>query len=660
MNRKYIDAFFCGLSVFIVMIVMYFAQFFASWQDVASDKLFLPRKPHPDIVIIKIDDESIQSIGRWPWDREIHGRLLRMIKPYASVIGIDVTFSESSTEKSDELLVQAIKESNKVVVPVEVSFSHIQDNQIGIANMLFPISSIQNVSSLGIVNMIPDRDGITRVTPIKMDTKGIKSIQNFSIEILKKYYANKKDISHEKELKNIPTSNGYMRIRYIGKPQTYPMYSFADVLNGKINPSIFTGKIILIGSTASNLHDDQLTPVSEGVPMSGVEIHANVIQTILDKRYLIEESSFLSIITMGIVSVGFALLVVAMPVLYSIFALVFILFSYVVYVITSFDQGIIRTIIYPIFSLISVYVIIVIYKYYVENKNKRFIKRVLSYYVSDAVMQEILAKPEKLKLGGERREISVLFSDIAGFTSISEKTEPEVLATLLNNYLTRMTHVIFENKGVVDKFIGDAVMAFWNAPVDLKDYAFYACKTAIEMQKEIENISMDWKPYGGEGLCVRIGINTGEMVVGNMGSEMRFDYTLLGDNVNLGSRLESINKNYGTTIIISQSTYELVKNKVFARCLDTVAVKGKEKGIVIYELRGLGKPDEEEARYLELFEKARLTYHKGQFDDALKQFKQIVKQYPDDRTAHLYVERCEQYIIEKPINWDGVYHSKVK
>jgi len=296
----------------------------------------------------------------------------------------------------------------------------------------------------------------------------------------------------------------------------------------------------------------------------------------------------------------------------------------------------------------------------VENKQKRFIRKALSYYLSESVMREVLSNPKKLSLGGERKEITVLFSDIAGFTTISEKLAPETLAQLLNQYLTRMTNIVFTQVGVLDKYIGDAVMAFWGAPLTQKEHALMACTAAIRMQEEIAIIQADWKKIDIEKFDVRIGINTGDMVVGNMGSDLRFDYTLLGDNVNLGSRLEGINKEYGTHIIISQSTYDQVKDKVIARRLDTVAVKGKAKGVTIYELRGLGVPGEEEKGFLDTFEKARALYHEGKFKHALSAFEDMHKHFSHDEPTNVYIKRCKELADHPPRDWDGVYHAKNK
>jgi adenylate cyclase len=271
-----------------------------------------------------------------------------------------------------------------------------------------------------------------------------------------------------------------------------------------------------------------------------------------------------------------------------------------------------------------------------------------------------LNNPEKLKLGGERQELTVLFSDIAGFTTISEKLPPEQLVHLLNQYLTKMTNLVFEHQGVLDKYIGDAVMAFWGAPVEQSDHALKACQTALAMQEEVQRLKTEWHKEGIPDFDVRIGINTGEMIVGNMGANTRFDYTLIGDNVNLGSRLEGINKEYGTHIIIAQSTYTEAREHIVARKLDTVAVKGKSQGIVIYELIGLKSNYTGSLKFVEQFEAARSQYEKGKFKHALELFTALHEEYSVDFATNLYIERCEELIKNPLKDWDGVFHAKNK
>ncbi len=654
MPKKYIHALLIGVVFSVSFSLLFYLHYFESWQLRFSDSFFQSRPPNKNIAIIAIDDRSIQAIGRWPWDRSVHAKLIEYLGNVPKVIGYDVSFPEpSKDQKQDEILRLALAKTGNVVLPITAKSPQVGEKEVFIKDELWPIQQFAEVADAGLVNQHTDVDNITRQTDFTISALDNKNVENFSEKILKRYL-------QQTQLPFVPTDHGLLRINFVGKPGTFPVFSFIDVLNKNVSLDEFLNKIVFVGSTASDLHDNLSTPVSRGVPMSGVEVHANIIQTILERKFLYTDSQLVTILTIFVLCIICSLLFAWLGIIPSIFILFGIVFSYIIYTIFSFDNGFIRNIVYPALSILTVFVAQLVYKYFVENKQKRFIKKALSYYLSESVMQEVLSHPGKLTLGGSRKEITVLFSDIAGFTSISEKIPPETLAHLLNQYLTRMTNIVFNQSGVLDKYIGDAVMAFWGAPLDENKHALLACTAALKMREEIERIKQDWKKFGIDDFDVRIGINTGDMIVGNMGSDLRFNYTLLGDNVNLGSRLEGINKEYKTHVIISGSTYEQVKDEVIARPLDIVAVKGKAKGVSIFELRGLGQALGKEKEFLDKFEKARQFYHFGNFKKALFEFKEIYKHSSHDGPTKIYIKRCEEYIELPPEKWDGVYHATAK
>lgn len=621
---KLLSGAFIGLCIFLFLSMCSIIGLFGTWQNRLSDTLFTQGQAREDIIIIGIDDKSIQELGRWPWERAVHAELLaKLAQAQPKVVGIDISFLENSDQKNDEALVKAIGnlKNTKVVLASEVSESRV----------LEPIEMLQEVASSGYVNTIPDEDGITRKVNLWTGESS-----SFAFEIAKIYDQNL-------------SGSQNARINFAGSPGSFKTYSYSDVLNGGVNLDEFRDKIILIGATAPDLHDDQNIPLN-GSKMTGVEIQANIIQTILNGDPLTTEDSLITILTIFIISVGLSTILIFVSPVITIIALVAIALLYIIYVIFAFDQGTIRNIIYPLLSLGIVGISNIIYKYLTESKAKKFIRRAFSYYLSESVLQEILEHPEKLKLGGERQNLTVLFSDIAGFTSISEKMEPQELSEMLNKYLTKMTNIVFKYDGVLDKYIGDAVMAFWGAPLKLPNHALSACITALEMQEEMKNFDFS----------IRIGINSGDVAVGNMGSHQRFDYTLIGDNVNLGSRLEGINKIYGTKIIISEGTYKMVSDKVTARLLDRVAVKGKKEGVAIYELIKLGKPTTKQKMFLTEFEKARILYEKREFKKSLQLFRTFAKKYPSDEPTKMYLQRLQELIADPPEDWDGVYHAKSK
>ena len=469
---------------------------------------------------------------------------------------------------------------------------------------MLPIPALRSQAKAGIVNINPDQDGVTRKITAKFVAEDTSVYNHFAVEILKTYYENK-GVSLKK-LNEIPQHDQFIKVNYAAPPESFKRFSFSEVLDGSVVPANFTDKIVLIGATAPDLHDEQLTPLSNGVQMPGVEIHANAIQTILEEKYLFPETDEAAAVTMTAVVIILTAVLIFLPILPAIVISLITIVAYILYCIFSFDNGVVRNIVVPPLAIFATGTANIVYKYFVESRQKRFIKKAFSYYLSSDVLSEILSSPKKLKLGGQRAEITVLFSDIAGFTSISEKIAPEKLVSILNSYLTRMTKIVFDNRGVLDKYIGDAVMAFWGAPLPTRNHALLACKTALEMYQEMAEVRREWNEYGVKDFDIRIGVNSGEMAVGNMGSDMRFDYTLLGDNVNLGSRLEGINKEYKTKIIISENTYKQVRDNVVARKLDKVAVKGKTAGVTIYELRGFSPASAKEKEFLKDFENANL------------------------------------------------------
>jgi CHASE2 domain-containing sensor protein/class 3 adenylate cyclase len=617
-----------GVLIFIILSMLFMLGLFSSWQEKLSDTLYTEQKSPDNIAVIAIDDKSIQEIGRFPWDRSVYAKFLTLLsqnKINPKVIGIDISFLEKSNDKADAALANSIKNLKNTKVVLASEYNN--------GNLIEPIGLFKAVSQIGFVNTVSSPDGITR----KFNPVINKSLYSFSYKIAQNY--------SDKSLFTYPN----MRINYVGKKGSFHTYSFSDVLNGQIDPKIFEGKIILIGATAADLHDDEATPTSAKMP--GVEIQANIIETLIKNNAKENEIAILTLLTIFIFSVfGSIIFVFLPPIAVVISSVVFGIF-YILYVISSFDAGVIRNIIYPLLALIFAAIANIIYKYVTESAAKKFIRKTFSYYLSESVLNHLLNNPHKIKLGGERKELTVLFSDIAGFTSISEKLQAHELAELLNNYLTKMTDIVFKYDGVLDKYIGDAIMAFWGAPNEVKNHALNACITALEMQKKIsENFDF----------TARVGINSGEMVVGNMGSNQRFDYSLLGDNVNLGSRLEGINKMYGTKICISQSTYDLVKDDVTVRKLDIVAVKGKNTGVPIYELIHMRKETKKEKEFLVGFEMARALYEKGKFKNALLEFKKFNKKYPKDPTSPIYIDRIKELIETPPSQWDGVYHATSK
>ena len=581
MFKKYLAGFSISLLIGLILSLLFSLGFFVSWRYKLIDKFFLQDELSNEIIIIAIDDESLQKLGRWPWERNIHANLIDKIGEQKPIlIGLDVNFSEESGSLLDAILAKSIKNAGNVVLPIEMELI-VKENKFISQKILFPIEIIkESALEVGMTNTPPDQDGIFRKLPINISSQEGNQYSAFSF-ILAKLYSQKKGIN----LPEIPVDQkDRMIINYSGRPGTFKTIPAIDVMEEKIESDLLKDKIILIGATAPDLHDEQLVPVSYGRLMSGVEIHANAIETIIKNKFLKYPDLKWQIIIFISLALILGLILVSFKIILGSFLA---LASLIIYLITSliiFDQGIILDIFYPIIIFILIYLAIVFYRYLIEKKEKLKIKNTFSRYVSSDVINEILSNPNKLKLGGEKKELTILFSDIRGFTTISEKLSPEELVNLLNQYLTLMTDIIMESGGVVDKYIGDAIMAFWGAPLREPAHAKKACQVALEMIKKLEKKRKDWRKEFGVDLNIGIGLNTGKVIIGNMGSEKRFDYTVMGDSVNLASRLEGLTKNYQTEIIISQFTKDKIGSNFTFKYLDKVAVKGKEEKVEIYQL----------------------------------------------------------------------------
>jgi len=518
----------------------------------------------------------------------------------------------------------------------------------------------------GFFNTLPDSDGSNRWAPLvvalgenyysSLAVSMVCSYLDFPVLSLnlESYGANSIGIGE----KTIPTNeSGQLLINYLGPPRTFPHYSVADILSGTIPPDTFRDKIVLVGATAVGIYDLRVTPFSSTFP--GVEIHATVIDNILHENFL-THSSFIRMIDVGaIILFGLimGLLVSRLrPISGMASALLIIAVFIAMNFLAFFRFNVWLNLVYPLTTMMMIYLGITIYHYFKEEQEKKKIRSAFQYYLTSSVINEMLKNPGKLKLGGDRRNLTVLFSDIRGFTTISEKMTPEELIMLLNEYLTAMTNQVFYYDGLLDKYMGDAIMAVFGAPLDQPDHARRACLTALAMMRELRRLQNKWEAEGRPVFDIGIGINSGEMVVGNMGSAMRFDYTVMGDMVNLGSRLEGANKEYGTNIIISELTYNHVKDTICCREIDSVRVKGKTRPVRIFELLGEKKDEPGYQNLIKVFATGLTLYRDGKWDDAIAAFQDACKIKHDDFVSTTYIERCKTLKQHPPAHpWNGVF-----
>ncbi len=582
--KKYKTILIILLIISALVCLLFSLGFFISWRNKFTDKLFIQSNPRKEIIIVAIDNNSLQKLGRWPWDRKIQARLIDKINEYKpEVIGFDVNFPEESYEEADVKLEQAIISAGNVILPIEVELK-IEKNKTVASSFLFPIEKIKNVAiGLGITNTPPDQDSVFRKLPTIIYDKSGQKHPVFAVAIADFYLKNKNFYSPTM----LTDKKGNMIINYVGKPGTFTIISAVDVINGEIKTNVLKNNIVLVGATAPDLHDEQITPVSAGRPMSGVEIHANAINTILNNDFLRPLNIYAQLAIFIFLIFSVSLVLMLFRIINSSIITAVILIIYLIASLVAFEKGIIFDLFYAILTIVLTYLVVVVWKYIAEYKEKQQMKNVFSHYVSPEVIKEILADPNKLELGGEKKELTILFSDIRGFTTISENLPPEKLVQLLNKYLGAMSDLIMESNGVVDKYIGDAIMAFWGAPVKQPNHAQLACETALRMISVLNEKQNEWRKKFGVELRIGIGINTGQAIIGNMGSSKRFDYTIIGDSVNIASRLEGLTKQYGVPIIISDCVKNQAGDKFLFRYLDKTTVKGKKEAIEIYELVGL-------------------------------------------------------------------------
>lgn len=454
---------------------------------------------------------------------------------------------------------------------------------------------------------------------------------------------------------------GRVLINYRGPRETYHYNSIADVVNHKCKPGTFRDKIVLVGASATGIGDLR-TPPYGGIDYPGLEVHANVIDNMLNNGFLIrgahqEILDLLLILIFGI-PLGTAMALVSPRWMW--FGLALLLpFGFLIYV--SFVRGYWLNFTLPAGTLTANVMLVSLYRALVEEKEKRKVRSAFGQYLSPEVIRRLLVNPQLVE--PRKTEITVMFSDIRGFTTISEKLDAQDLALFLNGYLSDMTRIVFDTQGTLDKYIGDAVMAFWGAPFEEPDHAANACSASLAMMKTVRAMQKQWEAEGKPKLDIGIGLNSGPASVGNMGSALRYGYTALGDTVNLSSRLEGLNKEYGTHILVNESTYAEVKDDGFLfRELDIIRVKGKLQPVTIYELVGNLSELEHDPAYNELkqrlkdFAAARELYRKRDWEQAQHAFQEILNRTPDDGPSRMYWKRCQEYLFdEPPLGWDGVF-----
>ncbi|MBN1594327.1 adenylate/guanylate cyclase domain-containing protein [candidate division FCPU426 bacterium] len=601
-----------ALFMATLFVVLDYFGFGITYENKMLDFRFMLREPagpslQDKIVIVAIDDQTLNTLKlRWPWPRSVFARAIdNLSKAGARVVAFDMIFSEPSGKelaRQDQVLGSAIIRSRSWIVLGSKFYA--KKTPVGLeTSYVAPIPKIDpGKTHVGYVNYWHDEDGIVRHAALLRKHQGTL-YQSFVLKILSRYHNIKEPgvILAEQQLTYGPLKirverNAKLLINYRGGPGSFQIISFDNLLDGEVfkgllESGVFKDRIVLIGPTFLEAQDNHPTPYlrSGGGLTAGVEIHAHVLDTIMQQKYFVQANWAARWSIFYLMALFLALVGVRLRPGYSFLVLLAAIFIYggaaswlfmrLRWVLPMFT---------PMFMLtIGTYLPVLAYRLVTEERQSRFIKDAFARYVSPKVVEELVKNPEALQLGGKKQTVTVLFSDIRGFTSLSERLRPEQVVELLNEYFQTWTDIIFKYDGMVDKFIGDAVMAIFGAPVAHPDDPIRAVRAALDMKQALARLQERWRAEGKYTFNIGVGINTGEAIVGNMGSRQAMGYTVIGDTVNLASRLEGKTKDLEAFLLVSQRTYEEVKRLVAVREHAGIMVKGKAEPLTVYEVLGL-------------------------------------------------------------------------
>ncbi len=705
---KIISGVLIGLLAWGLVFLFYSGNILESYELKTYDQLCrlkADRSPAPeDVVLIVVDQNSLEAARKeginWPWPRQMYVPILHFCAAAgAKAVAFDILFTEPSSYgvEDDKLLAEALQANGQAFLPIFLSrqkrphppyekglldrssLTLKNDSEQDATPFLSSILPIQNLAEgargLGNVAIIPDSDGIYRRIPVvfsyqerwipSLGLAVFNHLRDRKTAVLEKNFLHLQDFSlpldsrqnfllfyyrPEKDFRRLSAFNVIQSSLALGEGRK-PLYP----------PETLRDKMVLVGFTAPGLFDLKPTPVSSVTP--GMSIHATLLTNLLHRDFRVRISPYLAVSLALVLALVMSVTVLLVP---GLWQLAVLLLAYggalVLLVFFSFLRNLWIDGVLLAFSLGLSLAMSSVFSYATEGRQKRQIKQAFSHYMSDLLVQDLLKHPEKLRLGGEKRVLTVFFSDLAGFTSMSEKLTPEAVVTLLNRYLTAMTDIILASGGIIDKYEGDAIMAFWGAPLPQEDHAVRACQAALENQARLVELRQEFIRTDLPPVHARIGINTGEMIIGNLGSSQRFDFTVIGDSVNLASRLEGAGKEYGTAILISEETYRQAQAAVEVRELDLLQVKGKQLPVRIYELMAQkGGLNPEQRRTCELFAEGLALYRNQNWEEAVRRFQQILELSPEDGPAKTFIHRCQTYKGNPPgPGWDGVYRLTTK
>ncbi|MDK2040954.1 CHASE2 domain-containing protein [Aliarcobacter butzleri] len=704
-----------SLSIFLSAIYIFFPSLPDSLDNRLRDYLFTIRGELPhnqNVVIVDIDETSIKSLGQWPWSRNKLAKILENLTlANVGIVGLDIVFAEEDRTSPHKIL-QNLKIYKKDVPNYDLEFANIVENSpvilgyqfdlvkkdntnakapqipaifiekdkpqdksylIEAYNTILNIPQIQDRAySSGFFNNIPDDTGIIRSVPLVISYDDT-IYPSLALEVIRVINNTQKVVVQydENGISNIvlddisiPTDRyGRMLINFRGAERSFKYISAIDIYNNSFDKSEIDGKIVLIGTSAAGLFDLRATPFDSIFP--GVEVHANIIDNILMQDFIYKASWLdgANILIIFVLSI-----IVVMLTTYTTFwanPIIFISFStsylFLVYNLL-FDYGIVLNILFPIATVLIASIMTTLFDYFYNIKKEEAIKAKFASKVSKNVMDDILKNIDKNEFSAKSKEVTIFFSDIRGFTNISEKLDAKELISFLNRYMQPMSEIIIKYQGTIDKFIGDAIMAYWNAPIDIKNHCDLALKASLEQLEALEKLNVELQKENLPKIDIGIGLNTGTVIVGEMGSSLRSDYTVIGDTINLGSRVESLCKYYDSKLNISNFTKDKLQEEYIFRFLDLVKVKGKNEPVEIWQVLGKGEAKESLKEELDLYHKAIEFYKNSDFINALEIFESLEnnENKTNKNIYKIYITRCKEFIKTPPKNFDGVYEHITK
>ena len=689
MKNKLFRGFLIAIFVFALTFVLYVAQIFDVWEWKTWDlrmRLFSDSsQASENIVLFFVDQDSLdvyeenQGIS-WPWPRQMYSYIVEYcMEAGARAVFMDFVFSESSSwsVEDDQELAGSMVIANNVFLPISLSRSakeidesssrilktfslaeipYLSESAFTMKSVSLPVPTLlSSARGVGNATLPQDKDSIYRRMPhvFSLNDLLLPSVPLALVSFL----------DESMQASDIPVDRSHqMIIKYHGPTGTYESYSIAAIINSyaqlqegispQIPPETFKGKIVFIGGSAPGILDLRPTPFSPVCP--GVEILATALDNLLHKDFIRIPSPLVLFFFIGSLSLITAIGASIMKKIWmTIPFAVFCLGLLACMTSLAFGWSYWLEFVAPGFAVVLSFTTAMVLNYSFEGRQKRFIKTVFRHYLSPDVIDRVLDDPSLLRLGGEKRIITSFFSDVAGFTSISESLTPEELVHLLNDLLSEMTDIILSYGGTLDKYEGDAIIAFWNAPLDQPDHAVRACRAALDCQKRLEELRPQFAQKSGHELYMRVGLNSGPAVVGNMGSHSRFDYTAMGDTINMASRLEGACKHYSVPILVGDTTFQMAKEAIAAREVDLIRVVGKSKPERVYQiLEEKSQVSPGVLENVETFHQALELYRIRGWDDALNLFRKI----KDDKLSEMYVARIEKLKQNPPPDdWAGIF-----